>query len=37
MRTRAAIYARISDARGGDTAGVDRQQEDCLALCAEQG
>lgn len=37
MRTRAAIYARISDARGDDTAGVDRQQEDCLALCAERG
>lgn len=28
----AAIYTRISDAREGDTAGVDRQREDCLNL-----
>ena len=28
MKT-AAIYARISDARDGDTAGVDRQVKDC--------
>lgn len=35
--TRAAIYTRISDARDGDTAGVDRQREDCLALCAANG
>jgi len=34
---RAAIYTRISDAREDDTAGVDRQREDCLALCAERG
>jgi DNA invertase Pin-like site-specific DNA recombinase len=37
MSTRATIYTRISDARGDDTAGVDRQREDCLALCAERG
>lgn len=30
-KPRAAIYARISDARDGDTAGVDRQLQDCLA------
>ena len=34
---RAAIYARISDARDGDTAGVDRQVEDCRDLCAAEG
>lgn len=34
---RAAIYARISDARDGDTAGVDRQVEDCLQLCEQEG
>jgi DNA invertase Pin-like site-specific DNA recombinase len=37
MRIRAGIYTRISDARDGDTAGVDRQLEDCLALCADRG
>lgn len=36
MRT-AAIYARISDARDGDTAGVDRQVKDCQALADERG
>ena len=35
-RPRAAIYARISDARDGDTAGVDRQLEDCREHCTEQ-
>lgn len=34
---RAAIYARISDARDGDTAGVDRQEADCRALATERG
>ena len=34
---RAAIYARISDARDGDTAGVDRQVEDCQELCDREG
>lgn len=34
---RAAIYARISDARDGDTAGVDRQVEDCQDLCDREG
>ena len=33
----AAIYTRISDAREGDTAGVDRQREDCLALADQLG
>lgn len=35
--TRAAIYARISDARDGDAAGVERQLEDCRKLAAERG
>jgi DNA invertase Pin-like site-specific DNA recombinase len=34
---RAAVYARISDARGDDTAGVERQVEDCLALAESRG
>lgn len=34
---RAAIYARISDARDGDTAGVDRQVQDCQDLCDAEG
>lgn len=38
MRTkRAAIYCRISDARDGDTAGVDRQEKDARKLCRERG
>lgn len=35
-KPRAAIYARISDARDGDTAGVDRQLQDCLEHCESQ-
>lgn len=35
--TRAAIYTRISDARDGDTAGIDRQREDCLRLAERSG
>ena len=35
-KPRAAIYARISDARDGDTAGVDRQLEDCQEHCKRQ-
>lgn len=34
---RAVIYARISDARGEDTTGVDRQIEDCEKLCKQRG
>lgn len=34
---RAAIYARISDARDDDTAGVERQVEDCRRLAADRG
>lgn len=34
---RAAIYARISDARDDDTAGVERQIEDCRKLVADRG
>lgn len=34
---RAAIYARISDARDDDTAGVERQLEDCRALSEARG
>jgi len=33
----AAIYCRISDARGDDTAGVDRQEADSRALAAARG
>lgn len=35
-KPRAAVYARISDARDGDTAGVDRQLQDCLEHCESQ-
>lgn len=34
---RAAIYARISQDRSGEQAGVQRQLEDCRALCADRG
>jgi DNA invertase Pin-like site-specific DNA recombinase len=34
---RAAIYRRISNDREGREAGVTRQQEDCLDLCARRG
>lgn len=34
---RAAIYARISDARDDNTAGVRRQEQDCRALALERG
>lgn len=34
---RAAIYTRISLDKTGEGAGVERQREDCLALCAERG
>jgi DNA invertase Pin-like site-specific DNA recombinase len=34
---RAAIYIRISDARDGETVGVDRQLEDCQKLCINLG
>ena len=37
MRTRAAIYARMSDARGDDTAGVDRQQGGTVSRSAPSG
>lgn len=37
MATRTAIYVRISDARDGDTAGVDRQEKDCRKLCRDRG
>jgi len=33
----AAIYTRISDARGGDTAGVTRQEQDARALAEKLG
>lgn len=33
----AAIYTRISDAREGDSAGVDRQREDCEKLAEKLG
>ncbi|MEU1783244.1 recombinase family protein [Streptomyces abikoensis] len=35
--TRAAIYVRISQDRGGAGLGVARQEEDCRALCASKG
>jgi DNA invertase Pin-like site-specific DNA recombinase len=35
--TRAAIYARISDDKRGDEAGVNRQREDCIALISREG
>lgn len=34
---RAAIYTRISDARDGETAGVDRQQKACRERCRKEG
>lgn len=37
MGARAVIYSRISDARGDDTTGVDRQIDDCTQLCHERG
>jgi site-specific DNA recombinase len=37
MTKSAAIYARISDDRTGEQAGVDRQREDCLALAEQRG
>jgi DNA invertase Pin-like site-specific DNA recombinase len=36
-QVRAAIYCRISDARDGDTAGVDRQAEDAKAHVKAKG
>jgi site-specific DNA recombinase len=33
---RAAIYCRISDDRAGDSAGVRRQEKDCVAYCAQR-
>ena len=35
--TRAAIYCRISQDRGGAGLGVARQEEDCRALCDRRG
>lgn len=35
--SRAVIYERISDDRGGTGLGVARQDQDCRALCAERG
>ncbi|GHC67097.1 recombinase family protein [Streptomyces cinnamoneus] len=35
--TRAAIYVRISQDRGGAGLGIARQEEDCRALCARKG
>lgn len=37
MATRTAIYVRISDARDGETAGVDRQEKDCRRLAKQLG
>jgi len=34
---RASIYTRISRDDAGDAAGVQRQEQDCLALCARRG
>ena len=34
---RAAIYARISQAKEENTTGVDRQVKECKAYCAQQG
>lgn len=34
---RTAIYVRISDARDGETAGVDRQEKDCRKLAKSLG
>jgi DNA invertase Pin-like site-specific DNA recombinase len=35
--TRAVLYVRISQDRGGGGLGVARQEEDCRALCARRG
>jgi site-specific DNA recombinase len=35
--TRAAIYARISNDKEGQRFGVERQRQDCLALCERNG
>ncbi len=37
MVKRAAIYARISDDRTSDAAGVTRQEQDCRALALSRG
>ncbi|MFI9355842.1 recombinase family protein [Streptomyces lydicus] len=37
MTTRAAIYIRISQDRGGAGLGIARQEEDCRTLCARKG
>ncbi len=37
LARKAGIYARISDDRVGDAAGVNRQLTDCRALCAARG
>lgn len=37
MTTRAAIYLRISDDPNDTQLGVDRQREDCVALCKSKG
>lgn len=37
MATRTAIYARISDDKSGEAAGVGRQSDDCRALCRDRG
>jgi DNA invertase Pin-like site-specific DNA recombinase len=34
---RVVVYLRISEDRTGSEAGVDRQREDCLELCARLG
>jgi site-specific DNA recombinase len=34
---RAGVYCRISQDRGGEGLGVDRQREDCEALCTRRG
>jgi DNA invertase Pin-like site-specific DNA recombinase len=37
MGTRAGIYVRISQDRGGAGLGVQRQEQDCRALCERRG
>jgi DNA invertase Pin-like site-specific DNA recombinase len=34
---RAGIYARISSDKDGEALGVERQLQDCRALCAKRG
>src|SRR4051812_46786376 len=34
---RASVYVRLSQDRGGDGLGVDRQRDDCLALVRQRG